>query len=183
MNDIKKLLELKIMKKRKNPNFLRQDGHKKKRLEQKWRAPKGLHSKMRLGLRGYRVKIDDGYRTPVVLRGMNRQGMLPVRVCNLDDLQKINPKSETAIIANTVGNKKRIAMIEEAKKKGISIMNIKVDKFMEKIKQEKDAKKAQQKQVKEEKIENKEVPKEELSQEEKKKQENKEKEKVMTKRM
>ena len=47
MNDIQRLLELRKRIKRKKPEFIRQDAHKKKSLESKWRKPKGLHSKMR----------------------------------------------------------------------------------------------------------------------------------------
>ena len=38
-----KMLKLKKEIKKKMPKFLRQDGHKKARLEKKWRRPKGLH--------------------------------------------------------------------------------------------------------------------------------------------
>ena len=49
---VNKSLELRKDIKKKKPTFLRQDGHKKKRLGNKWRRPTGTDNKVRLGLRG-----------------------------------------------------------------------------------------------------------------------------------
>jgi len=184
MSELKRLMEVKRNLKKKSPFFLRQDAHKRKKIPQNWRKPKGLHSKMRLGLKSYRRKVDAGFRGPVLVRGLDRNGLMPIRVMSVKDIEKIDPKKESVIIGNTVGNRKKIAIIEAAKKKGIIITNIKVEKFMEKIntkKQEKGDKKKQK--IKKEKVEKKEDKKEELSEEDKKKQQTKEKEKVLTKRI
>ena len=51
------LLELRRAMKRKKPDFIRQDSHKKAGLGAKWRKPKGIHSKMRKKHKGKYVKI------------------------------------------------------------------------------------------------------------------------------
>lgn len=44
--------------------FIRQDAHKKAKLKNLWRKPKGLHNKMRLQKKGYRRLPKVGMGTP-----------------------------------------------------------------------------------------------------------------------
>ena len=62
MMSIKELLELRKQIKNKKPDFIRQDAHKKKKLGKKWRKARGLHSKIRLKLRGRGKFVSNGYR-------------------------------------------------------------------------------------------------------------------------
>lgn len=98
--------------------FTRQERYKTK-LAGKWRRPKGLHSKMRLGKRGHAGKPSQGYRAAVSERG-RIAGLEPVRVERPEDLQGLDPKTH-AIIVGSVGTRKRIAIIEAAK--GFTITN------------------------------------------------------------
>ncbi|MEM3126906.1 MAG: 50S ribosomal protein L32e [Candidatus Woesearchaeota archaeon] len=182
MNEITRLLEVKKELKRRTPNFLRQDAHKRKKISQKWRKPKGMHSKMRRRLKGYRRSVEVGFKSPIFVKGLDKEGLLPVRIFSVKDLEKLDTKKNSIIIGRSVGNKKRISIVEEAKRKGIKILNIKPEQFLEKIKSKREAKNTEQKEVKKE-PEKEAKKKEKLSEEDKKKQQAKEKEKVLTKRI
>jgi large subunit ribosomal protein L32e len=109
--------------KAKKPEFIMQDAHKKKRLEQKWRKPRGSDSKMRVGKSGYRRAVKVGWGSPKEVKHLNQAGLQPVIVRNINDLERLNPKKQIAVIARTVGNNKRIKIIEKAESKGIKIQN------------------------------------------------------------
>lgn len=111
---------------RKKPKFLRTDWHKKIRLgrgvkkNQKWHGAKGRQNKFRLNRkgRGKRPKIGWGANKDI----KNKiSGIENVRVENLRDLE--NVKKGTGIIIGRIGAKKRIAILEESKKKGITVLN------------------------------------------------------------
>ncbi|MBW2982334.1 50S ribosomal protein L32e, partial [Candidatus Woesearchaeota archaeon] len=104
------LLKLRKRRKTKKPNFIRQDSHKKKEVKKRWRRPKGLQSKMRLCKRGYKKCPSQGYRSPSIIRGLHSTGLAPVIVCSKRNLEKIS-KNEGAIIAKSVGMKKRIELV------------------------------------------------------------------------
>lgn len=119
------------MKKR-MPEFIRSDYHKKKKLHHaKWRRPRGITNKMRLQHKGHNVVVKKGYRTPAAIRGVMQDGKSIVVVSNVNDLKNVK-KDEKVAIASTVGTRKRILMIDEAKKLKVQIINYKdADKFRE----------------------------------------------------
>lgn len=189
----KELLGLRKKMKAKKPKFIRQDAHKKGEISNKWRRPKGIQSKMRLKTKGYRRSPSKGYRSPVLVRGLHRTGVVPVRISSRKDLDKIG-SDEGVIINATVGLKKKIELVKYAKEKGIMALNIKdIDKYLEKVdeklkkKKEKKEKKKETKEKKEKK-EKAAKPKEEeklaekLTEEEQKDQEKKEKDKLLIKK-
>ena len=112
--------------KRKKPKFYRQGWNRYKRLGQtvkkkrKWRAAKGGDSKTRLKERGKPTR-------PTIGWGADKRefgkvgGLVPVRVENI--MQLANVKKDEAIMIASVGKKKRMAIIAEANKKGIKILN------------------------------------------------------------
>lgn len=139
---MEKLIKEKQAMKAKKPNFVRADAHKKTRLGSGWRRPKGLQNKMRLGKKGYRVNVRTGYKTPAVLQD-TKMGLEIVRVYNLAELEALDPKKQAAEIAK-VGRKNKTELIEAAKKKNITLVNLPVDKYQEKSKalaEEREAKK------------------------------------------
>ena len=106
------------------PEFLRQEWHRRKRLQKvKWRKPQGDQSKMRQHY-GYRRNIVSiGYGGPKDARHLHPSGFKEVRVWNLDDLSKINPEREAARVAHQVGMKKRLEIEEKADELVIRILN------------------------------------------------------------
>jgi large subunit ribosomal protein L32e len=155
MTNIQTLLELKKAIKRKKPDFIRQDSHKKKRLGRKWRKPKGLHSKMRVRKRGYRKCVSKGYGSPKEVRHLSNKGVKGIIVYNQNQLEEIKSDKEGIIIGKSVGLKKKIEICKKAKEKGIIVLNIKnVDNYLKQI-EEKLRKKQQEKQKSEKEKERK----------------------------
>jgi large subunit ribosomal protein L32e len=209
MNNIKELLEKRKQVKKTKPSFYRKDKYKKSRIGKSWRKPRGLDNKQRLGKKGPAIKISNGYRAPKAVRGMHKSGLLPVVVCNVGQLNPLT-KEQGVIVSANVGDRKRIEIINEAKKKGLTILNLDGDKTLARIQtnlnerkqmkaklveEEKEKKKSIEEKVKkeEQKKEKKEEKKPEsteatkkdegeLSEEERKKQEKEEKDKLLTKR-
>lgn len=129
-------LKLRKAMKARKPNFLRQDAHKVKRLPQKWRRPKGLHSKMRHKFKGYRALVSKGYKSPASVRGLSAKGLEMVTVANKAQLQTLNPKKQAVILASSVGMRKRLELVELANSMGIAVMNIPNQKDYRKVVEE-----------------------------------------------
>jgi large subunit ribosomal protein L32e len=145
----KELLQKRREVKRKKPEFIMQDAHKKKRLPWKWSKPKGSDSKMRVSRRGYKRMLRVGWGSPSEVKGLNRQGLVPVTVNNVKELQKINPKTDIIVISASVGTKKRCEIIEAALGKNMLIANYKDSrKFLETVKQDAEAKKKEKETLK-----------------------------------
>ena len=128
----KKLLHRRKLKAKK-PKFLAQDVHKKKRLKEKWKRPKGLQSKMRLQKKGHRKLVSVGWKSPKEVRGLSREGLEQIRVENIKALENINPKTQGIIISSKLSIKKKYEIILEAEKKGIVVLNRNVKALKERL--------------------------------------------------
>ncbi|MBI5398008.1 50S ribosomal protein L32e [Candidatus Woesearchaeota archaeon] len=111
--------------KSKKPFFLRQDAHKKKKLSQNWRRPKGSDSKMRVQLRGYRRVVTVGWKSPGAVRSLTRAGLAEVAISSVDKLALLDPAVHAVTVSSQVGLKKRIAILGEANKRKFSVTNFK----------------------------------------------------------
>jgi len=110
---------------RRRPRFGRQARYRYYRIgrDMAWRRPRGLQSKQRRHY-GYRPKVVRvGYRSPARVRGLVPSGFRPVLVSTSKDLEKIDAKVEAAIIARTIGTRRRLVLEEAARKKGIHVLN------------------------------------------------------------
>ncbi len=106
------------------PEFLRQEWHKRPRLQKvKWRKPMGMHSKMRQNFGYRRPVVSIGYGSPKLARYLHPSGFREVMVHNVRDLEKINPEVEAARIAHKVGMKKRIEIEAKADELKIRVLN------------------------------------------------------------
>lgn len=179
--------------------FRQQDYHKKVKIRDRWKRPRGLHSKMRLKRRGYRKSVSVGYRTAKKERGLHGSGLCMIRVSSLDDLKGVS-KGMGGVLSGKIGLKKRIEILKNAEKEGITILDTDVKKFLKeaevllKTREEKKKERAKDKtkkkeekekaaKKKEEKTLEKEVEKEEGKMEEgKKEEEKKEKDRILTKK-
>ncbi len=120
---MKELIAQKISMKKRMPKFERQEAHVKARLSRSgWRKPRGFQSKMRLQRKGYNAIVKVGYRTPRILRGRLISGLLETIVISPSDLKNIQ-KDQIALIPRTLGNRKRLELLKEAKKLKIRISN------------------------------------------------------------
>jgi large subunit ribosomal protein L32e len=147
---IKELLEKRKGLKRKKPEFVYQDAHKKVRIPWKWRRPRGSGSKMRIGMKGYRRPLEVGWGSPKSVEGLDRNGLMPAVVHNTAELAKLDPKKDIVVIASSVGTKKKITIIEQAAKKGLKISNFKdAEKFAKDAKDGVEKRKNEKRRIKE----------------------------------
>jgi len=108
---------------RKRPAFKRQNWFRYKRLGQKWRKPRGMHSKMR-ARRKYRPPMASiSYRGPAAARGLHPSGFAEVIVHRPADLEVMDPQREAARIAATVGDRKREIIEARATELKIRVLN------------------------------------------------------------
>jgi len=123
--NLKHYMKVKIKLKRKKPEFLRTNWYRKPSLKNdpKWRWGHGRDNKIRLKMKGKPRPPESGYRSPKAVRGLLRNGLKPVIVRNVEDLEKVDKEKEIAVIYHGVGKRKRMQIIEKAKELGIQILN------------------------------------------------------------
>lgn len=105
------------------PAFKRQEWFRYSKLGEKWRRPKGIHSKMKRNLKRRPPVVDIGYRGPKSVRGLHPSGFQEVLVFNIDGLDGIDPKVQAVRIGGTVGTRKRIQIEDRAAELGIRVLN------------------------------------------------------------
>ncbi|HEW93679.1 MAG TPA: 50S ribosomal protein L32e [Thermoprotei archaeon] len=118
-----KMLELRKVMKKREPDFIRQESWRYVRVKESWRRPRGIDSKMRLKKKGRPPIPNIGYRVPKIVRGRHPSGFIEVLVHNVKELEDIDPKRYAIRIASTVGRRKRIEIIKMADKLGIKVLN------------------------------------------------------------
>jgi|FLOH01.1.fsa_nt_gi large subunit ribosomal protein L32e len=180
------------IEKKKKPVFKRSDSHKKVKLGTRWKKPRGLQNKKRLCKKGYGANVSTGYMNSKDSKGKTVKGLLPVKVSNISNFIGLDKKT-CGIIIGSVGAKKKLVLLDEAKKQGFQVLNLKVEETIKKInssleerkkskKQKEEEKKTKEKSQKEEKkdIESKVQTEEKtLSDDEKKEEEKKKKDKAL----
>ena len=123
MSRLERLLRLRRILKRKKPEFLRQNWFRFKKLGEKWRRPKGRHSKLRRRIKGRGFVPHPGYGSPKAVRGLHPSGLVEVRVFNSSQLEGLDPKIHAVKIASTIGRKKRIEIMKKAEELGLRVLN------------------------------------------------------------
>jgi large subunit ribosomal protein L32e len=169
MKDASRHLEARNVLKKRKPFFIRQEGHKKKKLGLKWRRPKGMHSKLRRMLRGNRARVEPGWGSPATVKGLSKEGLKKVVVGNVAQLAKIDASKEGAVISSTVGMRKKVELLKKAKELGVKVLNANIDNYlarfeeMQKAKDEKKAKTSKEREEKQKEREKKAAEKEKES--------------------
>jgi large subunit ribosomal protein L32e len=120
-----KALKARKRAKKKKPDFVRSESWRYAKLKESWRRPRGLDHKMRRKIKGWPPTVSVGYKGPKVARGLHPSGYKEVLVHNAKEISNVDPKTEAARIAHTVGKKKRVQIIAAAKKKKVFILNFK----------------------------------------------------------
>lgn len=123
MTGTDKALKLRKRVKQKKPSFVRQESWKYVRLKENWRRPTGLDNKVRKKFKGWPAPVAAGYRGPKGTRKLHPSGFEEVLVYNVDSLKGIDPKTQAARIAHTVGKRKRAKILAEARDKEILVLN------------------------------------------------------------
>ena len=107
----------------KRPRFVREESWRYKRVKEPWRSPKGKSSRVRRSKEGWPPVVKIGYARPKATRGRHPSGLKEVMVWRPKDLEGIDSKTQAARIAHTVGENKRVQILEDAKKANIRILN------------------------------------------------------------
>lgn len=154
------LLSYRALLKKRKPNFLRHKWSSASRLgmgrknKQKWRKPKGRHSKLREKRKNRGKQPSIGFRSPRLVRG-TLAGMKPFVVRNVHDLenagQAVKSGSAIAFLAS-VGMKKRIEIARRASEMNIDFANFNPKGFLKEAEKElaarKDERKAREERMK-----------------------------------
>lgn len=93
--------------------FLRSQFGKKKQLKKVWRRPRGLHSKLRKGIKNKGEKPNIGLKKPAAKK--------TERIFSVEGLKKA--KGKEIIIGSGVGKKKKVDIMKEAEKNKIKVLN------------------------------------------------------------
>ncbi len=122
----KKLIQERAAIKKRKPTYKRVQSNQFARFRVvKWRKPKGMGNKDRRNRKGHVGMLKIGYGSPAAVRGLDKNGFKEVLVYNVADLLKVDVKTDIAVIAATVGGRKRIDILTEAKSKKISVSKVK----------------------------------------------------------
>jgi large subunit ribosomal protein L32e len=105
------------------PRFVREESWRYKRVKEAWRAPHGKTSRVRRSKKGWPAVVKIGYGHPRAIRGLHPSGLKEITVWRPKDLIGVDPKLHVIRIGHTVGENKRVQIIDEAKKANIRILN------------------------------------------------------------
>ena len=140
MND---LLQVRKQVKARKPKFIRQQGNHLTSLSKNWRAPKGVHSKIRRKRRGKMKQPSTGYGSPKKVMHFHPSGLKPIRITNSNQLNNVT-KEHGLIISRTLGKRKKLALLKEVEERKLPVLNIRdipayKNKISEEIKKKKEA--------------------------------------------
>ena len=107
------------------PAFKRRGIHRKSKLADVWRRPRGLHNKQRRQFSAKGVLPRPGYGSPAAVRGLHPSGYAEVRVFTPADLVDLNPETQAVRMGGSVGNKRRGMVQERALELGLKVLNAK----------------------------------------------------------
>ncbi|MGC8568687.1 MAG: 50S ribosomal protein L32e [Nitrososphaeria archaeon] len=108
---------------KKIPEFRRGESWRYKRIKENWRKPKGIDNKMRLQLRGWPPIVKIGYRKSKKVRGLHPSGLQEVLVTSVKELENLDPSKHAVRLSGRLGLRKKLAILNEARKKGLRVLN------------------------------------------------------------
>ncbi len=114
-------------------NFTRRDSHKKVRIKENWRKPKGISNAIRKQYKSRGKLVKPGYGKP---EGEKRlfKGLEQVTVTTKEELKSLDPKKQAASLGK-VNKKNKIALIQQAEKQGVTLVNFNAERYKERVAQ------------------------------------------------
>ncbi len=97
-------------------------GHWTKCIDAPWREPRGIHSKMRQGIKSKGRMPSQGYRSPLEVRGATPEGIKPTLIYGHKDLEKLAKKS-AVLLSSKIGKKGRAKVLAKAQELSIRVIN------------------------------------------------------------
>jgi len=129
-DEIRRLIRVRTDK---GARFKRDGFGKKRQLADSWRKPRGQHNKQREQRKAKGALPKPGFGSPVAVRGMHPSGFFEVLVHTTEDLEGLNPKTQSIRIAAKVGNRKRALIQEKALAAGLRVLNARAEKPEKKV--------------------------------------------------
>lgn len=120
---ILRLLKVRKRQKSRKPHFVQTDQHKKKRLKDTWRRPRGLHNKKRRYILGKGEMARPGYGSPSAVKGLHPSGFKEILLNRVQDVDNVDPNTQAIRISRTIGQRKRIEIVKKARSLGLKILN------------------------------------------------------------
>ncbi len=111
------------MKKKKKPHFKVPNLGVKKRVKDRWRRPRGIDNKKRIGKKSAGPSPNIGYKNPDSIRHMHPCGKKELLVENLNQIEEAKGQDVVLRIAKKVGKRKRALLLEKAKEFGLKVVN------------------------------------------------------------
>jgi large subunit ribosomal protein L32e len=146
MADTQRLLKQRNEQKKKKYTFIVKESKFSSGVKKRWRFPRGKHSKVRQMHRGRPVLPSRGFGSPVIVKGLTREGLIPVVVANVSALDTIDLKTQGVIIAKQVGKKKKLELLQIIIEKKLTVLNVKDAKVaLDEIKKDMEERKATRK--------------------------------------
>lgn len=110
-----------------NPDFVRPESWRYKRLDTTWRKPKGVDNHQRKQKsRGRPGLVKVGYGGPKIAKGLHPSGFTDNLVFKINDLDNLDPNTDGVRLGHSVGTKKRKEIITLAVEKKFKIFNARV---------------------------------------------------------
>ena len=120
-------LEKRREAKENNPDFVRPESWRYKRLQTTWRKPKGIdHHQRKQKSRGRPGLVKVGYGGPKESKGLHPSGYTDNLVYNVNDLEGLDPKTDGIRLGHGVGTRKRREIISKAIESKFKIFNARV---------------------------------------------------------
>ena len=116
-------LSLRTQINKKRPTFRAQESWRYKRIDSRWRKPKGFDSFMRIQKKSWPAIVKIGYRGPKAVRGLHPSGYNEVLIYNINALKTLNPSVDAIRLSAKIGKRYRLLIINEADKLGFKILN------------------------------------------------------------
>lgn len=112
-------------RKKKRPHFKRSNCGRPdmKSVKDVWRRPRGIDNKQREQKKAAGPIPSIGWRNSRDIRGVHPSGFVECRVHNIAELKNLESEKHAVMVASSVGGKKRLEIIAEAKKKNLKILN------------------------------------------------------------
>ena len=105
------------------PAFNRQESWRYKRVKPAWRRARGVTSKTRKEEAGWPAKVKVGYGTASITRGLHPRGLRERLIHRMSELEGLDPKVHIIRISARVGERKRLALLEEIRHRNFHIAN------------------------------------------------------------
>lgn len=101
--------------------FRRREYFRYKKLGDKWRRPRGKHSKVRRYFSGKTQRPLVGFKK--MTRGLHPSGYREAMISNASELENLDKDTQAVRISRTVGARKRQYILEEAQKLKLKVLN------------------------------------------------------------